>query len=371
MQVRINRQLQWALVLVITLTAVISRLKFNGLVLNWDYGIYQPDGSHYTYRALTFLGVDSSAAAERVVNWYQIYGVKNNVFSPISLTPENSGAWGLSAPRVLYPLLSIPFVHLFGIPGMLVIPTASFVLLTLCVFRMSELKGKQPIGFLIVLVLCTSPTVLRWMIANITDSLLAALFSVVALLLMSRNRQTNWYLGISLLIVMTSITRFSLPIWIGIGVVLWINRMKLQSIWVLILSAVSFLPTLIFMPSSAISPANADAGLFSKLIFIAQSFFKVGFIEVAQLGAIDRALLVTLLIAVAIAFRYPREISSQYFLAVLISVWTIGAINGTLGVNFRYQMPVLGFAAWAILGNSSHFSDWFSRRRVDVVRKEA
>ena len=368
--VRINRQLQWGLVFFVTLTAIISRLKFNGLVLDFDYGIYQPDGSHYTYRTLTFLGVDSNSAAERVVNWYQVHGIKHNVFLPSFLTPETSGGWSLSAPRVLYPFLSVPFVYLFGIPGMLVIPAASLALLVFCIYRISELKGKQPIGFLLVLVLCTSPTVLRWMIANITDSLLAALFAVVALLLMSKTTLQYWYWGMSFLIVSTSITRFSLPIWIGIAVVLWTNRMRSQSLWVFVLSAISFLPTFLYMPSNAILPANAEEGVLTKLVLLFKSFFRVGFIEVAQLGALDRILLALLVIALAISLRYPREIASKYFLAVLLAVWAIGAINGTLGVNFRYQMPLLGFASWVILSNSSQFTDWFSRSRINVIRKE-
>ena len=286
---RINRPLQWGLVLSITVIAIISRLKFNGLVLDFDYGVYQPDGSHYTYRTLTFLGIDSSAAAERVVNWYQIHGIKHNVFLPSFLMPENSGAWGLSAPRVLYPFLSVPFVYLLGIPGMLVIPAASLALLVFCVYRMSELRGKQPIGFLIVLVLCTSPTVLRWMIANITDSLLAALFAVVALLLMSKTTLPYWYWGMSLLIVSTSITRFSLPIWIGISVVLWINRMRKQSLWVFVLSTISFLPTFLYMPSSAVLPANAEEGVLTKLVLLFKSFFR-GVGKAANLKGVAAAL---------------------------------------------------------------------------------
>ena len=366
----LNRQIQWGLVLLIALISAISRLKFNGLILNLDYGVYQPDGSHYAYRTLTFLGVDSNAAAERVANWYQIHGIKNNAFLPIFLTPDNSEAWGLSAPRILYPLLSVPFVYLFGLPGMLAIPIASFALLVFCVFRMSELKEKQGIGFLLVLVLCTSPTVLRWMIANITDSLLAALFSVVALLLMSKVSIFYWYAGMSTLIVCTSITRFSLPIWLAIAVVLWIKRMRFQSIWVFLLSTLSFLPTFIYMPSSAVLPANADAGIFTKIPLLVKSFFEVGFVEIAQLGAIDRILLVTLIVALVVALRHNREDSSRYFLAVSLSVWIIGAINGFLGVNFRYQLPLLGFACWVILTNSTPFSDWFDRRRVNVVGKE-
>ena len=367
----INRQVQWGIVLVITLAAVVSRLRFNGLIFDFDYGIYQPDGSHYAYRTLTFLGVDSNAAAEKVVNWYQIHGIKNNIFSPSFLTPENAEIWGVVAPRVFYSFLSIPFVYLFGLSGMLAIPIVAFTLLVFCVFRMSEIKGKQAIGLLLVLVLCTSPTVLRWMVANITDSLLTGLFTVTAMLLMSKVSGVYWYSAMSGLVVLTSMTRFSLPIWLGIAFVLWFNKMRFQSIWVSILSALFFLPTFVYLPDNAVLPANSDAGLLSKLILLIGSFFKIGFIEIAQLGALDRILLVTLIVAVAISLRQIREISSQYFLSVLVSVWTIGAINGTLGVNFRYQLPVLGFACWVILSNPTPFADWFGGRRINVVGKEA
>ena len=356
---RFNRQLQWGLVLLVALLSTISRLQFNGLMLDFDYGIYQPDGSHYAYRTLTFLGVDSNAAAERVVSWYQIHGVKNNVFSPSLLTPENTGTWGVTAPRVLYSLLSMPFVYLIGIQGMLVIPILSFVLLITCVFRLSEIYKKQWMGFLLVLVLCTSPTVLRWMIANITDSLVTGLFGVVVLILTRKLSQKTWVISISTLIVLTSLTRFCLPIWIAIAAVLWVDRKRTQSLWVLIVSAVAFLPAFLYMPSNVILPADGEVTGLMKLLLLVKSFFKIGFYEIAQLAVLDRALLLTIIVAIAISLRYFRETASQYFLAVCIAVWFIGAINGTVGVNFRYQLPVLVFACWVVLSNSTKFTDWF------------
>ena len=366
----INRRLQWILVFSISLIAIISRLKFNGLVLNFDYGIYQPDGSHYAYRTLIFLGVESSVAAERVVDWYQANGVKNNNFPPEFLTPENTTTWGLVAPRILYSLISIPFVYLFGISGMMVIPIMSFILLIFCIFRMSELLKRQSIGFLLILVLCSSPTVLRWMIANITDSLLAALFGVVILLLMSNVTNRKWNLGIVFLIVLTSMTRFCLPIWLAIAVVLWVNQTRWRSTTVLITSIIAFLPTYLYMPSNAVLPANSEADFIPKLFLLVRSFFAVGFIEVAQLAALDRLLLVTLVVALVVALKQKQEISSKYFLAVTLAAWIIGAINGTFGVNFRYQLPILGFASWVILANSTRFTDWFSGRGVDIVGKK-
>jgi hypothetical protein len=347
----LNRQVQWGLVLIIALVSAISKLKYNGSILDFDYGIYQPDGSHYTYRTLTFLGVDSNAAAERVVNWYQIHGIKNNIFDANFLTPENAVTWGVTAPRILYSILSVPFVFLLGIPGMMVAPVLSFILLVSCVFRISEIYKKQWIGFLLVGVLCTSPTVLRWMIANITDSLLAGLFGVVALILISRISQRAWFLSIFALIALTSLTRFCLPIWLAIAGVLWINRNRSGALGVFIVSIILAVPTLILLPTNAVLPADSEVQGFSKLVLLIISFFKVGFFEVAQLAALDRTLLITIIVAIVFAIKFPREETSRYFLAVLLAVWVIGAINGTVGVNFRYQLPVLVFACMAILSN--------------------
>jgi hypothetical protein len=67
------------------------------------------------------------------------------------------------------------------------------------------------------------------------------------------------------------------------------------------------------------------------------------------LAVLDRILLITLTIALLLSFRTIRNISSQMYFAALLSTYLIGAINGTLGVNFRYQMPVLIFCAWVFL----------------------
>ena len=102
---------------------------FNGPILGFDYAIYQPDGASYTFRTLSFLYENPSEAANRVSEWYVLNGFKHNIIAPFTLLPENSPVWHLVAPRILYPLLSLPFVAALGIPGMLVVPALSMLVL--------------------------------------------------------------------------------------------------------------------------------------------------------------------------------------------------------------------------------------------------
>ena len=62
--------------------SALSRLLFNGLYFNFDFGLYQPDGAHYLYRTLVFLGQDSISASNQATDWYRLNGYKNNIFDP-------------------------------------------------------------------------------------------------------------------------------------------------------------------------------------------------------------------------------------------------------------------------------------------------
>jgi hypothetical protein len=365
-----SRKIQWGLVASLIILALFSRLNFNGLILNFDYGIYQPDGSHYAYRTLTFLGVDANLAATRIVDWYQIHGIKNNLFDSSLLSPQNTGAWGLVAPRVLYSILSMPFVYLFGISGMMAVPIVSFITLIFVIFRVSEIYKKQGAGLLLVIVLTTSPTVLRWMIANITDSLLTGLFSIVVLLFTSSQSGKRWYFHIGILILLTSTTRFCLPIWLAISIVCFFNNMRNRALAIFLSSSIAFIPTYLFMPSNAVLPANIESSGIEKVFLLGYSFIKVGFIEIAQLVALDRTLLIVLGIALTSSLLNIRQIPSQFFLTILFSVWFIGAINGTLGVNFRYQLPIVAFACWAIIANLGRFPNRDGGSGVNIVGKK-
>jgi hypothetical protein len=92
------------------------------------------------------------------------------------------------------------------------------------------------------------------------------------------------------------------------------------------------------------------------------------FIEIAQLAVLDRVLLLVIILSVYFAFTNRQKDSSMYFLAVFLGVWALGAINGTLGVNFRYQLPVIIFGAWVLLDSLPRS---FLISDTHVKRKEA
>jgi len=86
-----------------------------------------------------------------------------------------------------------------------------------------------------------------------------------------------------------------------------------------------------------------------KLAKLPLVFIKVFAIDIAEFGVLDRAFLIFILFCFIQAIRLRRTLSAQLFTAVLFAGYIIGSINGTLGVNFRYQIPVLIFSAWLVL----------------------
>jgi len=338
-------------VFLIWTVAIVSKYKYNGLIFGFDYGNYQPDGKYYTYMALEYLNHSPANSAQQVVDWYLAHGFKMNTFTIQDLMPSTSYAYPMISHRILYPLLSVPFVAIFGIPGMLAIPALSLLVLFLAIQILSKKMGKPLIGLGIVITLVLSTTVLRWMMVNCTDALLVGLFAFVPFSILAFQQRSRWALPtLGLLIILTSATRFVLPFWLAILVVLAIRYKRALEIgFLFLLSFLCSIPALQAQASSALLPAEADSPLYMKLAKLPLVFIKVFAIDIAEFGVLDRAFLIFILFCFIQAIRLRRTLSAQLFTAVLFAGYIIGSINGTLGVNFRYQIPVLIFSAWLVL----------------------
>lgn len=348
----VSKHLSFVLIGILLIVTIASRLKYQGSLYGFDFGVYQPDGAHYTFRTLSYLGFSDAEAANRVVDWYQRFSVDTHNLTPEALIPATNPSWGLSLPRVVYPLLSVIPVMLLGIPGMLFIPILSLVVLIFVIQLTAVKLGKKNLGLLICFLLLASPTLMRWMIANCTDSLLAGLFAIYMYLIFVKPPSLSRNLFTGLLILLTSFTRFCLPIWIALFLAGFIHdRMKRKAAFWVIISFVSSLPAVLMQPDggSAFLPEQNDKSFIVKLIYLPLSYIKIAFIEIAELAVLDRLLLLLLIVGCYFSLRYRGSIESIFFISVSLSVWTLGALNGVLGVNFRYQLPLVPFLAWILL----------------------
>lgn len=341
--------------------AVSSRFFMNGRSYELDFSVFQPDGVLYALRTYMFMGWDPGRAAKLIETWYYFHGSSGTHFDPNSILPENTPAWGLVAPRLLYPLLSMPFVQLLGMNGLLVVPTLSLLVLVLAIHRIGRFAGNSRFAAVIASLLLISPTVLRWMISNITDSLFAALFALVCLVLIGTGKDNHSLIYLSILIVLTNLTRFATPIWLGLCVVEFLKGRRRRAIYLCALSLIATIPTFLTQPSNSVLPRSGNLSVLEKLTNLPLSFFKILFFEVAQLAVMDRLLLTILAVGCIMAILNLKSEVALRFLLVLLATWSIGALNGSIGVNFRYQLPVLPFACAVIIMNFENLRNWLFR----------
>jgi hypothetical protein len=331
------------------LLATASRLGWHGDVYSFNFAIFQPDGIFYSFKSLMFLGIDSTEAAVRVCQWFSAYSGTGETFNPEFFL----STWGTyPSERTLYPLLSTPFVALLGLNGMLVIPAISLLILQLNIYLLGKKLHQSYLGLGIAILLTFSPTVTRWMISSLPDSLLVALISFFPIILINNKFKYRDLLLVSLTIA-CSFTRFSLPILLSMSIIFCLQKKFKIAMILLSSSLICSIPALINV-NSAFMPRSSGSML-SKFLSLPVTFLKVGFIEMAQLAVLDRLLLTIVIIAFVLAVKFRKLESSQFFLANLAAVWTLGTLNATLGVNFRYELPILIFCCWVILENLPKF----------------
>lgn len=342
----------YLIVFVLWFIAVVVRLRFNGLILGLDYGLYHPDGALYSTKALDWAGYSETQAAETVASWYNLHAFKFNSLLPQDLFYENHHLYKEYSTRILYSFLSIPFVKLFGVPGMLVIPSIALLVFMMVVARVGILENKRFITLVLLFFISSSTSVMRWMISNTTDALLTGVFAIVGFLLYKEKFSKYWYLIFSTLIVLSGITRFSVFFWLAISLGLWLNNLKRKSIFVVFMSVLVAIPTMLTNPGSSFLAVEGNRSIIAKILLYPAYLIKITFYEFAQLYILDRILFTIIIVALIFSLKQSRKNSSKYFLLTITAGFVNGAINGNVGINFRYQLPVLFFICWTIIDNS-------------------
>ena len=341
----------YPIVLLIWVVTLVIKFRYNGLVFGFDYGLYHPDGALYATRALDWSGYTETEAARLVFSWYESNAYKFNFDSPSELYYANHHLYTEYSPRILYPLLSVPFINIYGIPGLLFVPAISLLVLMLVVAKIGKDLGKSFTAVLVIISLCSSTTVTRWMLANTTDSLLAGIFSLSVLQLSKKKLSAFWIWSIGLLIILTGLTRISVVFWLAIALVLLVQNRRLEGLFVLVFSIIITIPTLLSNSSNSFLVVESQRSLLERLILYPFYLIKIIFYEFAQLFVLDKVLFFMCVLSLFYSFRFFHQKSSKYLVFIFIAGFATGALNGTVGVNFRYQLPVLVFICWSLIDN--------------------
>jgi hypothetical protein len=115
---------------------------------------------------------------------------------------------------------------LFGIPGMLVVPALSMLVLMVSTYLICLKFDHKWLGILLAGFFSFSLTINRWMYINTTDSLLVAITSGFVLLLIYFRGQTTFYLYAAGLTFFAGLVRFSLMQFLGISLLLFLLKKK-------------------------------------------------------------------------------------------------------------------------------------------------
>jgi len=362
MQYRSRNIILYVSVLGIWLMTLLIKFKYNGLIFGFDYGIYHPDGALYTTRALDWSGYSETEAAKIVSNWYNIHAYKFNTTKPSDFYYSVHPLYPEYSIRILYPLLSIPFVKLFGVPGMLVVPAFSLLILLLVILKIGIDLNKPLIAFSTLVSAASSSTVVRWMMANTTDALLVGIFSLTTYCLVRKITSYRWYLVYGALIILSGLTRISILFWIACASVLLIQKNRKKAIFITVVSLLIVIPTLLSNSSNSFLAVEADRSLWQRFLLYPFYLIKITFYEFAQLFVLDRILFFMCVLSIYLSFKYINKDSSKYLLLVLFAGLLTGAMNGTVGVNFRYQLPVIAFICWSIIDNTNISLNGFLKR---------
>ena len=346
-----RESLYYLVVIAIWTICVAARLKLNGLVYNLDYGLFQPDGMYYSFKTLEFLGWSDKTALAEVINWYQGNSAKFQSLDVTSFNNPSSTPWVVTQFRIIYPLLSVPFVYLFGLSGMLVVPALSLLCFFLFIQKVAFIREIPKVGTILILLFSCSPTLLRWTTVNYSDALLLALFSLFAYLTYTSGGiwSTRNLILLSLLIFLSTFTRQSLPIWLPIGIYfLLIKNVRVGLITILTGLACS-IPSILTFPYGKFLGSKQEGDILPSIYGFFSNAIYVNLIEIAQLVVLDRTLLIILLFSCYCGFKSRDEIFGHLCLVTFCGGVLINSLVGVAGVNFRYLLPVLPFAILVII----------------------
>jgi vacuolar-type H+-ATPase subunit I/STV1 len=183
------------------------------------------------------------------------------------------------------------------------------------------------------------------MVSDLTDGLLVALISVIYFLIFNSRLR----FPLIVLITLALLTRPSGPLLVALLLPFAFAYRKMSIYLGVAISIIGTLALAYVSPEAAGTQTSGEYTVYQRIQDFALHGIKVLVVEFGQLFVMDRILFVFIIVAIATAMLTWKNVYSQSFLSLLMACFAMGAWNGALGVNFRYQLPLIFAAALIIL----------------------
>jgi hypothetical protein len=313
--------------------------------------LYAGDTRYYAATALRFAGYSRDAAYPLVVE----YTARYHWATP---PPNVLFDYGLTAPRVLLPLLSAPFVRLFGVGGLAVVPTLAFAGLMVALFVLTSDRFGWRAALVPLLLVAASNRVVYYAIAEITEGLTTLLAALILLVALRRDRlgprtTTIWLVVLTTLMAFTRqatlvpTAAFALT-WFA----LWVRRGQLRNRWALPALAVGATTLIVQVAQSLVWPGFSQLHQFEKatgtdsLLGALKATPRLAYHvirgDLTFFARQDVALLLLIAGALVSALLLWRREESYLFWGGLAGSLVYNITNG-VSSGFRYEMPALPF----------------------------
>jgi hypothetical protein len=183
------------------------------------------------------------------------------------------------------------------------------------------------------------------MISDLTDSLLVGLISMLYLLIVRSEIKSSFIL----IILLALLVRPSGPILVAILIPFAIAYKQIMIYFGIALSILGTIILAIVSPDAAGTQTTGNYTVHQRIQDFALHGVKVFVVEFGQLFVMDRILLIFIVFSTVTAIMTWRNVYSQSYLSTLIVCLAMGAWNGALGVNYRYQLPSIVAGALVII----------------------
>lgn len=311
---------------------------------------YYPDSAHYLAMSLWFSGTPQQEAFDIVYDRHLVSGYEPN--TSISVLFD----WGLVKPRVVLPLLSVPFMWIFGQNGLLVTTGIITLVLVLALYRVLSRYYGRPAAVISLVLMMSSMSIMAFSIAMLTESL-SALWGVLALgaaYRYLRDNRRRWIVAIVIITLLSAFTRQATFIVAGAFVVAFLLSLfarEQRGKWA--------------VPALASAGTAVVAQVFQTLLFPfsqGDQYMKMTGTDTLW-GAVlatpklvkdilvqelylyiheDQALVVILVLCAISMVMFWRRTETHLLLGALLGIALYNVTNGN-ATHFRYAIPGLIF----------------------------